>query len=80
MYIRDSPSHGQRVCLAKGEKGGWANPHYKPPATRPQKQPPPGKEGKPPPRQLELKSLADVGLWGMPNAGKPPLFTAVSAA
>ena len=72
--------HGQRVCLAKGGKGGLGNIHFKSSVNRAPKQSTPGEEGETRSLQLELKVLADVGLLGMPNAGKSTLITAVSAA
>lgn len=78
--IADLTYHGQRVCLAKGGKGGLGNIHFKSSVNRAPKQSTPGEEGETRSLQLELKVLADVGLLGMPNAGKSTLITAVSAA
>lgn len=78
--IADLTHHGQRVCLAKGGKGGLGNIHFKSSVNRAPKQSTPGEEGETRSLQLELKVLADVGLLGMPNAGKSTLITAVSAA
>ena len=78
--VADLTHHGQRVCLAKGGKGGLGNIHFKSSINRAPKQSTPGEEGETRSLQLELKVLADVGLLGMPNAGKSTLITAVSAA
>lgn len=78
--VADLTYHGQRVCLAKGGKGGLGNIHFKSSVNRAPKQSTPGEEGETRSLQLELKVLADVGLLGMPNAGKSTLITAVSAA
>ncbi|ASK27105.1 GTPase ObgE [Neisseria chenwenguii] len=78
--VADLTYHGQRVCLAKGGKGGLGNIHFKSSVNRAPKQSTPGEEGEARSLQLELKVLADVGLLGMPNAGKSTLITAVSAA
>lgn len=78
--VADLTHNGQRVCLAKGGKGGLGNIHFKSSINRAPKQCTPGEEGEIRTLQLELKVLADVGLLGMPNAGKSTLITAVSAA
>lgn len=78
--VADLTFHGQRVCLARGGKGGLGNIHFKSSVNRAPKQSTPGEEGEARSLQLELKVLADVGLLGMPNAGKSTLITAVSAA
>ena len=78
--VADLTLHGQRVCLARGGKGGLGNIHFKSSVNRAPKQSTPGEEGEARSLMLELKVLADVGLLGMPNAGKSTLITAVSAA
>ena len=78
--VADLTRHGQRVCLARGGKGGLGNLHFKSSVNRAPKQATPGEEGESRRLLLELKVLADVGLLGMPNAGKSTLITAVSAA
>ncbi|MDO4693491.1 MAG: GTPase ObgE [Eikenella sp.] len=78
--VADLTCHGQRVCLARGGKGGLGNIHFKSSVNRAPKQSTPGEEGEARSLQLELKVLADVGLLGMPNAGKSTLIRAVSAA
>lgn len=78
--VADLTRHGQKVCLAKGGKGGLGNIHFKSSVNRAPKQATPGEEGEARSLMLELKVLADVGLLGMPNAGKSTLIRAVSAA
>lgn len=78
--VADLTAHGQRVCLAKGGKGGLGNIHFKSSVNRAPKHATPGEEGESRRLLLELKVLADVGLLGMPNAGKSTLISAVSAA
>ena len=70
QVVADLTHHGQRVCLAKGGKGGLGNIHFKSSVNRAPKQATPGEEGEVRSLLLELKVLADVGLLGMPNAGK----------
>ncbi|WP_037587084.1 GTPase ObgE [Stenoxybacter acetivorans] len=78
--VADLTRHGQRVCVARGGKGGLGNLHFKSSVNRAPKQATPGEEGESRSLLLELKVLADVGLLGMPNAGKSTLISAVSAA
>lgn len=78
--VADLTHHGQKICLARGGKGGLGNIHFKSSVNRAPKQATPGEEGEARSLQLELKVLADVGLLGMPNAGKSTLISAVSAA
>ncbi|PIT45837.1 GTPase ObgE [Snodgrassella alvi] len=80
QVVADLTHHGQRGCLAKGGKGGLGNIHFKSSVNRAPKQATPGEEGEARSLLLELKVLADVGLLGMPNAGKSTLISAVSAA
>ena len=78
--IADLTTHGQEVILAKGGKGGLGNIHFKSSTNRAPRQCTPGEDGENRLLHLELKVLADVGLLGMPNAGKSTLISAVSAA
>ncbi|MBR5675899.1 MAG: GTPase ObgE, partial [Neisseriaceae bacterium] len=78
--LGDLTQHGQKICLAKGGKGGLGNIHFKSSVNRSPKQATPGEVGEQRSLFLELKVLADVGLLGLPNAGKSTLIRAVSAA
>ena len=78
--IADMTEHGQTALLAKGGEGGWGNIHFKSSTNRAPRQKSDGKEGERRELRLELKVLADVGLLGMPNAGKSTFITAVSNA
>ena len=78
--IADLTTHGERLCLAQGGVGGWGNIHFKSSTNRAPRQKTNGKDGERRKLKLELKVLADVGLLGMPNAGKSTLITAVSNA
>ena len=78
--IADLTKHGERICLVQGGVGGWGNIHFKSSTNRAPRQKTNGKPGERRKLKLELKVLADVGLLGMPNAGKSTLITAVSNA
>jgi GTPase len=71
---------GQKVMLAKGGDGGFGNLHFKSSTNRAPRQKTPGWAGEQRQLKLELRVLADVGLLGMPNAGKSTLIAAVSKA
>lgn len=70
----------QRVTICKGGDGGFGNLHYKSSTNRSPRQKTPGWPGEARKLKLELRVLADVGLLGMPNAGKSTLIAAVSNA
>src|SRR3978361_587324 len=78
--VADLTEHGQQVLLAKGGEGGWGNIHFKTSTNRAPRQKTEGKEGERRELRLELKVLADIGLLGMPNAGKSTFISAVSNA
>lgn len=78
--IGDMTTHGQRLLVAKGGKGGLGNMHFKSSVNRAPRRATPGEEGEERVLRLELKLLADVGLLGFPNAGKSTFIRAVSAA
>jgi GTP-binding protein len=70
----------EKVLLAKGGDGGFGNLHFKSSTNRAPRQKTPGWPGEQKKLKLELRVLADVGLLGMPNAGKSTLIAAVSNA
>ena len=78
--IADLDRNLQRALIAKGGKGGIGNLHFKSSTNRTPRQFTRGDPGETRTLRLELKVLADVGLLGMPNAGKSTLIRAVSAA
>lgn len=80
QLLVDLADHGQRAMLAKGGKGGLGNIHFKSSMNRSPRQCTKGEPGEEIELYLELKVLADVGLLGMPNAGKSTFIRSVSAA
>jgi GTP-binding protein len=78
--IGDLVRDGQRLLVAKGGFHGLGNARFKSSTNRSPRQSKPGTPGEKRLLQLELKLLADVGLLGMPNAGKSTLISAVSSA
>jgi GTPase len=78
--VADLAVHGERVLLVKGGNGGLGNLHFKSSTNRAPRQRTLGEPGEQRQLRLELKVLADVGLLGMPNAGKSTLISAVSNA
>jgi GTPase len=78
--IADLDSDGKEVVVAKGGRGGLGNLHFKSSTNRAPRQFTYGEEGERRNLHLELKVLADVGLLGMPNAGKSTFIRSVSAA
>jgi GTP-binding protein len=71
---------GEKIMIAKGGDGGFGNMRFKSSINRAPRQKTPGWPGEAKSLKLELKVLADVGLLGMPNAGKSTLIAAVSNA
>ncbi len=80
VVLADLAQDGQRALLAKGGTGGLGNLHFKSSTNRAPRQRTLGEPGEHRFLQLELKVLADVGLLGLPNAGKSTLIAAVSNA
>jgi GTP-binding protein len=70
----------EKVCVLKGGDGGFGNLHFKTSTNRAPRHKTPGWPGQARRVRLELRVLADVGLLGMPNAGKSTLIAAVSNA
>lgn len=71
---------GQEIVLLKGGKGGFGNTRFKSSTNRAPRQTGPGEPGEIGEFRLELKSIADVGLVGFPNAGKSSLTNLITKA
>jgi GTP-binding protein len=80
LKISELLSHEQTITICKGGKGGLGNIHFKSSVNRTPRQWTPGESGESHSIRLELSVLADVGLLGLPNAGKSMLISSVSAA
>jgi GTP-binding protein len=71
---------GEKILICKGGDGGFGNLHFKTSTNRSPRQKTPGWPGESKKLKLELRVLADVGLLGMPNAGKSTLIASISNA
>lgn len=78
--LLDMDTAGQRVKLLTGGNGGWGNVHFKGPINQAPRHANPGQEGQEKWVWLRLKLIADIGLAGLPNAGKSTFLAAASAA
>ena len=78
--LGDLTEHGERLIVAQGGFHGIGNARYKSSINRAPRQTSSGSEGEAKSLKLEMKVLADVGMLGLPNAGKSTFIAAVSAA
>lgn len=78
--VMELVEEGEEKILCKGGRGGWGNDHFKSPTQQTPRYAQPGEDGEEGWFVLELKLLADVGLVGLPNAGKSTLLSVITSA
>jgi len=80
LELRDLVNDNDEIVAARGGKGGWGNTHFKGSTNQAPRETTSGGIGETRRLILELKSIADVGLIGMPNAGKSTMLSRLSRA
>ncbi|MBU0639575.1 MAG: GTPase ObgE [Planctomycetes bacterium] len=80
QLLKDLVCHGQKACVARGGRGGYGNLRFASSTNQTPRKVLPGKAGQERTLRLELKLIADIGLVGLPNAGKSTLLSRLTHA